>query len=202
MLQIQRRGLVLHCMDTSKPHEHACAQLKGLFWVQLTVLAIYKLLGRLTMFNTELSQKRYWCGLRFQEAGEGVYDILSLPCHHQNGSCIKMGSNERHFNVSLIVRGKVTKTVSTGRHLWKEQSSDLQCWLYIYKQGLFLFSYSVGYLYIYVSISIDIPTRPVFFIQSHLWLYKPTSPVFVQLQCWLYIYTHRGCSCSVLALAT
>ena len=33
---------------------------------------------------------------------------LSLHCHHQNDSCIKMGSDERHFNVSLIVRDKVT----------------------------------------------------------------------------------------------
>ena len=28
--------------------------------------------------------------------------------HHENDSCIKMGSDERHFNVSLIVRHKVT----------------------------------------------------------------------------------------------
>ena len=34
---------------------------------------------------------------------------LSLHCHHQNDSCIKMGSDERHFNVLLIVRDKVTK---------------------------------------------------------------------------------------------
>ena len=36
---------------------------------------------------------------------------LSLHCHHLNDSCIKMGSDE--INVSLIVRDKVTKTVST-----------------------------------------------------------------------------------------
>ena len=34
---------------------------------------------------------------------------LSLHCHHQNDSCIKTGSDERHFNVSLIVRDKVTR---------------------------------------------------------------------------------------------
>ena len=34
---------------------------------------------------------------------------LSLHCYHQNDSCIKMGSDERHFNVSLIVKDKVTK---------------------------------------------------------------------------------------------
>ena len=35
--------------------------------------------------------------------------ILSLHCHHRNDFCIKMGSDESHFNVSLIVRGKVTR---------------------------------------------------------------------------------------------
>ena len=34
---------------------------------------------------------------------------LSLHCHHQNGSYIKMGSDESHFNVLLIVRDKVTR---------------------------------------------------------------------------------------------
>ena len=39
---------------------------------------------------------------------------LSLHSHHQNDSCVKMGSDESRFNVSLIVRNKVTiKTVST-----------------------------------------------------------------------------------------
>ena len=37
---------------------------------------------------------------------EGVL-YLTLHCHHQN-DCIKMGSNESRFNVSLIARGKVT----------------------------------------------------------------------------------------------
>ena len=34
---------------------------------------------------------------------------LSLHCHHQNDSRIKVGSDESHFNVSLIVRDKVTR---------------------------------------------------------------------------------------------
>ena len=34
---------------------------------------------------------------------------LTLHCHHQNDSCIKMGSDESHFIVSLIVRDKVTR---------------------------------------------------------------------------------------------
>ena len=38
---------------------------------------------------------------------------LPLHCYHQNDSCIKMGSDESHFNVSLIVRDRSHKTVST-----------------------------------------------------------------------------------------
>ena len=34
---------------------------------------------------------------------------LSLHCHQQNDFCIKVGSDENRFNVSLIVRDKVTR---------------------------------------------------------------------------------------------
>ena len=34
---------------------------------------------------------------------------LSLHCHHQNDFCIKVGSDESRFNVSLIVKDKVTR---------------------------------------------------------------------------------------------
>ena len=44
---------------------------------------------------------------------EGGIIYLSLHSHHQNDFCIKVGSDESHFNVSLTVRDKVTKTVST-----------------------------------------------------------------------------------------
>ena len=50
--------------------------------------------------------------------GEREIIYLSLNCHHQNDSCIKLGSDESHFNVSLIVRDKVTiKTVSIDHNL-------------------------------------------------------------------------------------
>ena len=53
---------------------------------------------------------------------EGDYIYLSLRCHHQDDSCIKMGSDESHFNVSLIVRDKVTnKTVSTDYNFSRER---------------------------------------------------------------------------------
>ena len=44
-----------------------------------------------------------------------IYIYLSLHYHHQNDSCIKMGNNESHFNVSVIVRDKVTRRCSQTR---------------------------------------------------------------------------------------
>ena len=38
-----------------------------------------------------------------------LYMYLLLHCHHQNDSCIKMGSDASHFNVTLILRDKVTR---------------------------------------------------------------------------------------------
>ena len=76
---------------------------------------------------------------------ESIY--LSLHCHHQNDFCIiKVGSDESHFNVSLIVRDKVTrpcpqtttfnvsvgsdgqshKTVSTNHNLFEEKGEPKQ----------------------------------------------------------------------------
>ena len=41
---------------------------------------------------------------------EGDYIIhLSLHCHCQIDSCIKVGSDESHFSVSLNMRAKVTR---------------------------------------------------------------------------------------------
>ena len=41
--------------------------------------------------------------------GEREIIYLSLHCHRQNDSCIKMGNDESHFNVSLNVRDIVTR---------------------------------------------------------------------------------------------
>ena len=38
--------------------------------------------------------------------GEREIVYLSLHCHHQNDSCIKMGSDENHFNVSVGSEGQ------------------------------------------------------------------------------------------------
>ena len=41
--------------------------------------------------------------------GEREIIYLSLHCHHQNDSCIKMGSDESHFNVSVGSDGQSHK---------------------------------------------------------------------------------------------
>ena len=62
----------------------------------------------LNLFNAELSLKRHWRGPRSQEVGQGR-QYPTLRCHHQNCSCSKTCSDESRFNVSLIVRDKVTR---------------------------------------------------------------------------------------------
>ena len=47
--------------------------------------------------------------------------VAILHCHHQNDTCIKMASDESHFNVSLIVRDKVTRQVSTDHNYHDEK---------------------------------------------------------------------------------
>ena len=62
--------------------------------------------------------------------GKGVWKwgkreiiYLSLHCHHQNDSCIKVGSDESHFNVSLIVRDKDTRQCPQTTNFLKRKES-------------------------------------------------------------------------------
>ena len=64
----------------------------------------------------EKEEKRVW------RWGEREIIYLSLHCHHQNDLiCIKMGSDESHFNVSVGSDGQSQKTVSTNHNLFKEK---------------------------------------------------------------------------------
>ena len=63
-----------------------------------------------TVLNVDRNHKAY----KVREGGGGRWRereiiYLSLHYHHQNDFCIKVGSDESHFNVSLIVRDKVTR---------------------------------------------------------------------------------------------
>ena len=53
--------------------------------------------------------------------GEREIIFLSLHCRHQNDFCITMGSDERHFNVSVGSDGQSHKTVSTNHNLSDEK---------------------------------------------------------------------------------
>ena len=63
------------------------------------------------VLNVHRNNKAYYGrGEGGMEVGEEAdYIYLSLHCHHQNDSCIKMGNGESHFKVSLIVSDKVTR---------------------------------------------------------------------------------------------
>ena len=56
--------------------------------------------------------------------GGGTGRLLYLPlhCHHQNDPCIKMGSDGCHFDVSLIVRDKVTRQCPESRSGFEPRS--------------------------------------------------------------------------------
>ena len=51
---------------------------------------------------------------------EGDNISIAIHRHHQNDCCIKMGSDESHFNVSFIARNKVSR-LSTSHNLFKEK---------------------------------------------------------------------------------
>ena len=46
---------------------------------------------------------------------------LSLHCHHQNDSCIKMGIDESYFTVSVGIDGLSHRSVSTNHNLFEEK---------------------------------------------------------------------------------
>ena len=53
--------------------------------------------------------------------GKREITYLSLHCHHQNDFCIKVGSDESQFNVSVGSDGQTHKTVSTNHNLSEEK---------------------------------------------------------------------------------
>ena len=72
-----------------------------------------------------LGMRRSWEGgteVR-EEGGYNFYIYLSSHCHHQTVSCIKMGNDESHFNVSLMINceRRSHKTVSTNHKLTEEK---------------------------------------------------------------------------------
>ena len=62
-------------------------------------------------------------GRRYGGGGREII-YLSLHRHHQNDSCIKMGSDECHFNVSVGSDGQSHRTVSTNHRLSEEKGAE------------------------------------------------------------------------------
>ena len=60
-------------------------------------------------------------GVEVGEEREIIQACLSLHCHDQNDSSVKMGSEESRFNVSLIVRDKVTGQCPQTTTLFEEK---------------------------------------------------------------------------------
>ena len=61
--------------------------------------------------------------------GGGESVCLSLYSHHRNDFCIKVGSDESRFNVSLIVRDEVARQCPTDKHKLskrKESRSNIE----------------------------------------------------------------------------
>ena len=57
--------------------------------------------------------------------GEREIIYLSLHCHHQNDSCIKVCSDESHwFLMFRICEGQSHKTVSTDHNFWRERRAE------------------------------------------------------------------------------
>ena len=64
--------------------------------------------------NGEKGGKGIW---RWGERQVIIYP--SLHCHHLNDSCIKVGSDESHFNASVGSDGQSHRTVSTNHNLFE-----------------------------------------------------------------------------------
>ena len=58
--------------------------------------------------------------------GEGDYTPIAALSHHQNDSCIKMGSDESHFNVFVGSEGQSHKTASTNHNLFEKKGQPKQ----------------------------------------------------------------------------
>ena len=58
--------------------------------------------------------------------GEREIIYLALHCPQQNEPCVKMDSDERHFNVSFItVRGKVARQCLKTRDRGREREREM-----------------------------------------------------------------------------
>ena len=56
------------------------------------------------------------------EVGKREIIYLSLHCHHQNDSCIKLGSDGSHFNVFINCEGQSQDSVHRSQLFKREEN--------------------------------------------------------------------------------
>ena len=120
-----RKDVVNQCLEFDPRHVPSPARCQGSTdtadWPQGVTPAESKSTWCLTYTETTRLIKdgeKGWGG-----GGETEITYLSLHCHHQNDSCIKMGSNDTHFNFSLIVRDKLSQESVHRPQLFKKKES-------------------------------------------------------------------------------
>ena len=79
------------------------------FHVRLTIRGTGPTVGLVKLVLRRVVSAEALAGAEIPGGGGRWKLYLTLHCHHQNESCIKMSSDEIHFKVSLTVRDKVTK---------------------------------------------------------------------------------------------
>ena len=122
--------------------------------------------------------------------GEGQTIFLTLHSPHQNDLCAKMGSDENHFNVSLVEMCKVTRqcpwtTIFEKKGKLKGESNCLLAfhlttrpnWLWTYRVLIFMFIPSLYLLFLNCLLSslfysLFCMHSFIFFFLIHCSLYK------------------------------
>ena len=119
--QFTKQGQLISVQRTSQRQRPESPMLT-LTWHKSNLCKVHKFHQKYILRNDDHISKSTRC-LMFTETTRLLRDgkkgvwrwgkreimYLSKHCHCQNDSCIKMGSNESHFNVLLIVRDKVTR---------------------------------------------------------------------------------------------
>ena len=59
---------------------------------------MYHVIAVSTAVRSRVTRNEHGGGM--EVGGEGDYIPIAINCHHQNDFCIKVGSDESHFNVS------------------------------------------------------------------------------------------------------
>ena len=79
--------------------------------------------GWLTSTETiRLIRDREEGGRGYRGGGEGDYISIATGCHNQNDSCIKMGSDENHFNRKWWTKSQ--DSVHKPQPFWRERRAD------------------------------------------------------------------------------